>query len=97
MNFRHQWAKKKYFEPAQNDVIKFIADLYIKLDWNVANNAVTNAIQMDMIIPKYDFQFFIACKMDEFNLIAAITEQKLVHYLQIHSHTHTLHQIISLS
>jgi len=32
MNFRHQWAKKKYFEPAQNDVIKFIADLYIKLD-----------------------------------------------------------------
>jgi len=43
-------------------------------------------MQMDMIILKYDFQFFIACKMDELNFIAAITEQKLVHYLQILSH-----------
>jgi len=32
INFRHQWAKVKYFEPTQNDVIKFIADLHVKLD-----------------------------------------------------------------
>jgi len=42
MNFRHQKAKVKYLEPSQNDLIKFSADLYIKLDRNVANNAVTN-------------------------------------------------------
>jgi len=44
-------------------------------------------IEMDMIILKYDFQFFIACKMDKLYFIAAITEQKPVHYLPIHSHT----------
>ena len=32
MNFRHQKAKVKYFQPTQNDVIKFNADLYIKFD-----------------------------------------------------------------
>lgn len=42
---------------------------------------------MDIINLKYDFQFYNACKMDELNFIAAITEQKLLHYLQIHSHT----------
>lgn len=44
-------------------------------------------MQMDMIILKCDFPFFIACRMDELNFFAAITEQKLVHYFPIQSHT----------